>query len=222
MAAAVSEEPVVTPVETVPGTGGGGGGFADFDPGGGDGRGDDGRDPWRPGIYRTAMWSILVSVTILFFMLGLVYVLRSRTPDFWKPIHLPRMLIASTAVLLVSSATCEAARRTLNRSFLTVTLTLGCVFLGMQVQAWRELAAEGAFVEANPHSFFFFMFTGVHGMHLFAGILMLWYLLIRAMFPSPREKNAARVREHADVATLYWHFMGALWLGLFLLLWFRG
>jgi len=221
--AAVSEEaPPVTPVETVPGTGGGGGGFADFDPGGGDGRGDDGRDRWRPGVYRTAMWSILVSVTILFLMLGLVYVLRSRTPDFWQPIHLPRILIGSTVVLLVSSATCEAARQTLNRTFLTVTLTLGCVFLGMQVQAWRELAAQGAFVEANPHSFFFYMFTGVHGIHLFAGILMLWYMLIRAVFPSLREKNAARVRERADVAALYWHFMGGLWLGLFLLLWFRG
>jgi len=222
MAAAGTEELVVTPVETVPGGGGGGGGFVDFDPGGGDGRGDDGRDRWRPGIYRTAMWSILVSVVILFFMLGLVYVLRSRTPDFWRPMRLPRVLFASTAVLLLSSATCEVFRRTLNRALLTLTLTLGCLFIGLQVQAWRELAVQDVFVGANPHSFFFYLFTGVHAVHLLAGILMLWYVLIRSVFPSLREVNLARVRERTDVATLYWHVMGVLWVGLFLLLWFCG
>jgi cytochrome c oxidase subunit 3 len=221
MAATVTEKPIVEPVERVPGTGQGGGGVDDFHPGG-DGGGDDGRDRWRPGLYRAAMWTAVIAITTLFVALAVAYIVRSSNPKFWEPVRLPRILIGSTVVLLLSSFTCEAARRSLNRSSLTATLSLGCIFLGMQVEAWRELAAQGVFVEANPHSFFFYLFTGVHGIHLIAGILMLWYMLLRAVFPSWREANKARVRERADGATLYWHVMDGLWLGLFLLLWFRG
>jgi cytochrome c oxidase subunit 3 len=220
MAAAVSEEPIVTPVEKIPGTGRGGGGFVHFHPGG-DGGGGDGRERWRPGLYRVAMWATVMAVTTLFVALAFAYVVRSGNPKFWQPVRIPRILIGSTVVLLVSSITCEAARRTLNRAILAATLSLGCIFLGMQAEAWRELASQGVFVAANPHSTFFYLFTGVHGIHLLAGLLMLWYTLLRSVFPSLRETNLAWVRERAGVAALYWHVMDGLWLGLFLLLWFR-
>jgi cytochrome c oxidase subunit III len=221
MAAAVSEEPIVNPVEKIPGTSRGGGGVVHFHPGGDDGGGGDGRERWRPGLYRLAMWATVVAVTTLFVVLAVAYVLRSNTPDFWRPIRIPRILIGSTAVLLLSSVTCEAARRTLHRAFLTATLALGCTFLGMQSEAWRELASQGVFVAENPHSTFFYLFTGVHGIHLLAGIAMLWYMLLRAVLPALRDTNLAHARERADVAALYWHVMDGLWLGLFLLLWFR-
>jgi cytochrome c oxidase subunit 3 len=221
MAAAVSEEPIVTPVEKLPGTGRGGGGVVHFHPGGDGGGGGDGRERWRPGLYRVAMWTTVIAVTTLFVVLAVAYIVRSGNPRFWAPVHIPRILIGSTVVLLVSSVTCEAARRTLRRGYLVATLSLGCVFLGMQVQAWRDLASQGVFVSENPHSFFFYLFTGVHGIHLLAGIAMLWYMLLRSVFPTLRELNLARVRERADVAALYWHVMDGLWLGLFLLLWFR-
>ena len=222
MAAAVSEEPLVTPVENLPGTGRGGGGFVHFHPGGdGGGGGGDGRERWRPGLYRVAMWATVIAVTTLFVMLAVAYLVRSTNPKFWAPIQIPRVLIGSTVVLLVSSLTCEVARRTLKRGFLVATLSLGCIFLGMQMEAWRDLASQGVFVAGNPHSFFLYLFTGVHGIHLFAGIAMLWYMLLRSVFPSLREANIERVRERADAAALYWHVMDGLWLGLFLLLWFR-
>jgi cytochrome c oxidase subunit 3 len=221
VAAAVSEEPIVTPVERIPGTSQGGGGSSHFRPGDdGDSGGGDGRERWRPGLYHVAMWTTVTAVTALFVALAVAYLARSSNPEFWQPVLLPRILLASTAVLLLSSVTCEAARRTLHSGWLAATLSLGCLFLGMQVQAWRELAAQGVFVAGNPHSSFFYMFTGVHGIHLFAGIFMLWYMLLRAVFPSKRDANLALVRERADMTALYWHVMDGLWLGLFLLLWF--
>jgi len=221
MAAAVSEEPIVTPVEKVPGYGRGGGGVVHFHPGGDGGGGGDGRERWRPGLYRTAMWTTVIAVITLFVMLAVAYLVRSGNPRFWQPLRIPHILIGSTGVLLLSSLTCEVTRRTLRRTFLVATLSLGCVFLGMQVQAWRDLSSEGVFVAGNPHSFFLYLFTGVHGIHVLAGIAMLWYMLLRAVFPSLRERNLSRARERADAAALYWHVMDGLWLGLFLLLWFR-
>ena len=219
MAAAVTEEPIVNPVENIPGTSRGGGGADHFHPGGDDG-GGDGREGWRPGLYRFAMWFVAVAISTLFVVLAFVYAVRSGNPDFWPPVRIPRILIASTVVLLASSVTCEAARRTLGRFWLTATLSLGCTFLALQVAAWRELASAGVFIAGNPHSTFFYLFAGVHGLHLLAGLGMLWYMLMRALFPTRRELNLAFVRERADAAAIYWHAMDALWLGLFLVLWF--
>jgi len=110
MAAAVSEEPIVAPVERIPGTSRGGGGNSHFRPGDDDGGGGgDGRERWRPGLYRVAMWTTIVAVTTLFVALAVAYIARSSNPNFWQPVLLPHILLASTLVLLLSSVTCEAA-----------------------------------------------------------------------------------------------------------------
>ncbi len=227
MAAAVLEE-LIAPAEKKTGTGRGGGGPVDTHPGGGGGGGGgDGDDHWPAGVYRVGMRAVVVSVTTLFVALAVVYISRSRNPKYWEPVQIPRILTGSTFILLLSSAAMEGARRGLRkgdarryRTLLAATLSLACAFLAMQVEACRELVAEGVFVAANPHSFFFYMFTGSHALHLAAGIAMLWYMLLRAVFPSLRDSNQARAYERADAAALYWHTIDTVWLGLFLLLWF--
>jgi cytochrome c oxidase subunit 3 len=229
MAAAAFEE-LIAPAEKDPGTGRGGGGPVDEGPGwGGDGGGGEGDEHWLAGTYLVGMRAVVVAVVTLFAALALVYILRSRNPKYWEPVRIPPVLAAATLVLLSSSATMEAARRLLRagdarrfRTLLALTLSLACAFLAMQVEACRELVAEGMFVAANPHSFFLYMFTGSHALHLAGGIAMLWYMLLRAVLPSLRETNAARVRERADAAALYWHAIDAVWLGLFALLCFVG
>ena len=173
------------------------------------------------------MRAVLVSITTLSVVLAILYASRSPNAEDWEPVRIPRILTGSTVILLLSSAAMEGARRGLRkgdarryRILLAATLSLACAFLAMQVEACRELVAEGVFVAANPHSFFFYMFTGSHALHLAAGIAMLWYMLLRAVFPSMRDSNQARVYERADAAALYWHAIDAVWLGLFLLLWF--
>lgn len=211
---------------------GNGGGPGDFDPGdhdGGGGDGDGGEEDSPSGIYRVTVWATLTAVLTLFAVLALAYVVRSRSPKFWEPIVLPRVLWASTAVLLISSLTCHAARRAMHRvhefayaMWLGLTAILGLVFLALQVTAWRDLAARGIFLSENPHSSFFYLFTAAHGLHVLCGILLLLFLSIRAFLPSWRRKRIAFRQEIADVAAIYWHFMDGLWCGLFLLLLLRG
>ncbi len=86
-----------------------------------------------------------------------------------------------------------------------MTACIGTAFLASQLTAWRELVRSGAFLFQNPHSSFFYLFTGLHALHLIGGLVALLVVLLRR---SPR-------RELVDVVTYYWHFLGVLWIVLF-------
>ncbi len=215
-------------------TGDGSGNFngpGDFDPGGhgGGGDGDDGEQDSPAGIYRVGMWAMMSAVGTLFIVLAIAYIARSAMPRFWQPVELPKILWFSTGVLLLSSLTCEAARRSLSHfretaygAWLFVTALLGIVFLVMQVKAWQRLADQGAFLSENPHSSFFYLFTAAHGLHLAAGAIVLAILAVRAWLPLRRRQRMEIRLEIAGAATVFWHFMDGIWIALFTLLLVRG
>jgi len=165
-----------------------------------------------PGTYRVILISTCGSIFAFFTALIIAYWWRSRTPPYWEPIPLPRTLWFSTAFILASSITFEAARRVFRKGeyrlasrFFVITGCLGTAFLASQLTAWRALVASGAFLAQNPHSSFFYLFTGLHALHLIGGIVALLVVMFRH---APR-------RELVDVVTYYWHFLGVLWLALF-------
>jgi cytochrome c oxidase subunit 3 len=171
---------------------------------------EDGRAP--AGTYRIVLLSTCGSIFAFFTALIVAYVWRAQTPPFWDPIPLPATLWLSTGLILASSGTFEAARRVFRKGerreafrLLIVTACIGAAFLASQFTAWRELVRSGAFLFQNPHSSFFYLFTGLHALHLIGGLVALLVVLLRR---SPR-------RELVDVVTYYWHFLGVLWIVLF-------
>jgi len=177
--------------------------------------------------YRIGMWVALGSITMLFTALTSAYIVRSRlnTANDWQPLSVPQMLWLSTSLILLSSATFEAARRFLRRHddrryrlWLLATVGLGLGFLLTQLLAWRELVGQGIYLTSNPHSSFFYLLTAVHALHLMGGILMLGLLLWRALGRRSESRSRARRQDSADAVGLYWHFMDGLWVYLFLLL----
>jgi cytochrome c oxidase subunit III len=178
-----------------------------------------------PDRYRTGMLVALAGVAMMFTALTSAYIVRAGTWNDWRPISMPRMLWVSTGIILLSSLTFEVARRALKlgrnvafKRWLLVTVVLGLGFLATQLMAWRELAAAGVYLASNPHSSFFYVLTGVHGLHLLGGILFLDYLLLRS-WRNRSEENGARKRQSVvGAAALYWHFMFGVWIYLFLLL----
>ena len=206
--------------------GGSGGGPGDAEPGDHwDGGGDDGERGPPPGSYHVGIWASMVAIAAFFFALGLAYVLRSRLPKHWTPVELPHMFWVSTAILLVSSGTAEAARQMLRRgrevaycSWIAATLLLGVAFLAAQFLSWRQLAAQGVFLAGNPHSSFLYLFTAAHAAHLAGGMLALLYLLLRAVATLVKAGKHPKRGEASDVVVTYWHFMDAIWIALFSLL----
>jgi len=143
----------------------------------------------------------------------------------WQPVRVPRTFFVSTILILTSSVTLEKARRRIAIDlqeygrWLLVTLCLGLAFVASQLIAWRQLVAEGVFLSSNPHSSFFYLFSGAHGLHLMGGMIALAVLTARArrlLLGIEDEKRTAGT----EAVCLYWHFMDGLWVALFLLLWF--
>jgi len=184
-------------------------------------------DPTKapPGAYRVLIWTACISISAFFAALIIAYVWRSGMASYWEPFRLPRVLWLSTALILLSSGTIQAACRSLKHSldrqyvgWLSITAVLGLGFLVSQWFAWMQLSRQGVFLSSNPHSSFFYLLTAMHGLHLSVGLLALTYLLIRTRQRSAEEAAEARRHARAGAVGIYWYFMDGLWIYLFLLL----
>ena len=179
--------------------------------------------------YRLGTWVAMASIVMLFTALSSAYIVRAASSSDWQPLAMPRILLLSSVLLLISSGTLEGARRKLRdgasnayKSWLLLTVVLGAGFLVSQLIAWRQLAKQGVYIASNPHSSFFYLFTATHGVHLFGGLTALSYLSLRsrAQLKDKSTMAMAKAQAKADAVTLYWHFMDFLWLYLFVLLFY--
>ncbi len=177
--------------------------------------------------FRTGAWVLVAGIVMLFTALTSAYIVRSASSNDWQPIAMPKVLWLSTALILISSITMEISRRSVKQQrdqvygrWLIVTVALGLAFLATQLFAWRQLVRQGVYLASNPYNSFFYLFTAAHGLHLLGGILALGYLLLRTTRRRSTVEGELRRAGAADAATIYWHFMDGLWVGLFLLLFF--
>ena len=153
----------------------------------------------------------------------------------WFPVPLPKLMLINTVVLLISTFTMELARRQAARtaalarraavprvsddagekiSWLALTVGLGLSFLAGQWMVWRELAANGFYVSSSPSSSFVYLLTGMHGVHLFGGVVA----LLIAGVASLQRRTAGSQSIVLDVTGWYWHFMAFLWVCILCLL----
>jgi cytochrome c oxidase subunit 3 len=183
-------------------------------PEGGDGPGDGRVDPVRFGL-----WAFLGTVCMLFIGFTSAYILRRSSAD-WRDLAAPPLLWLNTAALLTSSVTLEMARRRLRgwdlpatQRWVQATGLLGLLFLAGQLGAWRVLASEGVYLATNPHSSFFYVLTGLHGVHLLGGLV--WFAVVLARV---RRMAYTPGSDGLGLFATYWHFLAALWLYLLFLL----
>jgi cytochrome c oxidase subunit III len=195
--------------------------------------------------YRLFVFLIFIGVLIFFTALSSAYIIRrggghtdwqtGRYIRDWQPLTLPSILWVNTLLLLLSSCTLEIARRNLVRlaaiapavsvpgvrrerklsaPWLLITLALGFGFLAGQYLAWEQLQNSGVLIATNPSSSFFYILTGAHAAHLTGGIIALVYATGLSLFSQRLEREVVVV----DVTAWYWHFMGLLWIYIYLLL----
>ena len=168
---------------------------------------------------------VLATVTMTFGAMITVFIGRSEATLFWAHIAVPKILWATTAILLTSSVLFEAARRRLRvhdqGGFFRLTAWttgLGLLFLAGQVTAWFQILRSGIVLAKNPHSWFIFLFTGLHGMHIVVGLAGLVYLLVRTRVPASGPKYQMTTRAVANGVSVFWHYLDFLWIVLFVLL----
>ncbi len=162
---------------------------------------------------------LLVSTTILFGAFTTALVMRRSVGTDWLPVPKPRILLANTVVLLLSSAALHGARRALHAHARTAfnfwwtggTL-LGMLFLAGQCAAWKQLQAAGVYMGKNPSNAFFYTMTVAHALHLCGGLTALLYVEIHAL----RLRLGPVKRTAVDLSAILWHFLDATWLYLML------
>jgi cytochrome c oxidase subunit 3 len=145
----------------------------------------------------------------------------------WPPSHIPHgflgsLVIINTALLLVSSVTLHYAHVALRKGnrtrfiqLLAATLLLGVVFLGGQVYEYYEfIIVEGFTLTEGVFASAFFGLTGLHGLHVSLGAVLLGIVFIRSL------KGQYDAERHTSVSTvsMYWHFVDAVWVFLVVVL----
>jgi len=165
------------------------------------------------------VWIFLTTVTMLFAAFTSSYIIRRVSAD-WQEIAFPPILWLNTLVLIGSSVSLVLAQRAVQRSsphnvrkYLALSCLLGIGFLLGQVACWVQLAGQGIFLPTNPHSSFFYILTGLHGLHLFGGLVALVYAAMKS-----RTDDLVRLGHVVRASALYWHFMAGLWLYVLLVL----
>ncbi len=168
---------------------------------------------------------ILATVTMTFGAMIGVFMYRSLAPKYWGHVQMPALLWITTSLLLASSYTFERARRVLavndQRGFhrwMQWTFGLAAVFLVGQVLALWQLLHGGLVLAKNPHSWFIFLFSGLHGAHIIGGLLGIAYLLFRTREPASGPKYQVQTRVVAKAVAICWHYLDFLWIVMFVLL----
>ena len=169
------------------------------------------------------LWLIIISIIMMFAAFTSAYIVRKEEGN-WLEFSLPNNLLINTLILIVSSVCMQlaytAARKdNLNqlKVFLAGTLVLGIAFLVGQWQAWSNLVNNRVFfggVDANPSGSFLYVLTGVHGFHLVTGLIFVLIVLVSSFQFKVHSKNLLRI----ELCTIYWHFLGGLWVYLYLFL----
>ena len=145
----------------------------------------------------------------------------------WKPFDLPVQVWISTAIIVISSFTYHFGKtavtrndQPLSKKWFSITTVLGAAFISSQILVWVTLNARGFYVQSNPYTGFFYILTAVHAVHVLGGITALGSVLLRSWYPTENPANIAKRTALAQVVGWYWHFMGGLWVVLFILLGF--
>jgi cytochrome c oxidase subunit 3 len=151
-----------------------------------------------------------------------------KFPELFRAEHakLDRVLgAANTVVLITSSFTVvlgvDAIRRgkaRLLEAYFGTTILLAAVFLCVKYVEYAAKFHHGLYPGTNLFFSLYFMMTGLHGIHVLAGMALLAYVIAL----SRRGRLSEAWHTPAEMSGLYWHFVDLVWIYLFPMLYLIG
>jgi cytochrome c oxidase subunit 3 len=171
---------------------------------------------WHP--KRVLLILLIFSIVMMFAAFTSGYIVR-RDEGNWREFDLPMSMLFNSIVIALSSVAMQwayfmAKRDEVKRANLGLLLTmvLGMVFLFGQVHSWGDLVAGHTFFGGAGS--FVYVLMGVHAFHLVTGLIFVAVVLKRSL----NYQVHSRAMLSIGNATLYWHFLGGLWLYLYFFL----
>ena len=177
--------------------------------------------------FKQMLWISMISMTMMFAGLTSAYVVSKGRED-WVSFVLPSAFFISTMLIILSSLSFYVAKKTLlagdqkkTTLWLLLTLILGLSFVFYQFNGFNQLIEAGLYTtgpQSNVASSFLYVITGAHLLHIFAGIISLTIVLVRNI------SGKYSVSSHLgfSLGAIFWHFVDALWIYLFVFFYFIG
>ena len=173
-------------------------------------------------------WLYLMTDCILFASVFATYaVLVNHTaggPSGKDIFELPYVL-GETALLLVSSCTYGFAMIAAHRGFkgqtlawLAATFVLGAGFIGMEINEFHHLIAEGFGPDKSAFLSSFFTLVGMHGLHVTAGLVWMVIMMLQVSRRGLTDRNNTRLM----CLSLFWHFLDIVWICVFTIVYLMG
>ncbi|MBX0333211.1 cytochrome c oxidase subunit 3 [Pontibacter sp. HSC-14F20] len=166
---------------------------------------------------------LIISIIMMFAAFTSAYLVR-RAEGNWLEFDLPNILLINTVIIALSSVTMQLAHNAAAqdniarlRLLLYLTFGLGIAFLIGQWNGWAELVSNNVYFggeASNPSGSFMYVLTGVHGFHLITGLIYVAVVIISSLRYNVHSKSMLRIQ----LCTIYWHFLGGLWLYLYIFL----
>lgn len=184
---------------------------------------DEAKKPMSMHPKKFALWLFLVTIIMIFASLTSYYIVR-KSEGAWLEFDLPNYFWINSLIIILSSAAMHwayysAKKDDFQRLKLAMLLTtlLGLGFLVGQYFAWEALY-QGGIVFAGKHSnaagSLIYVLSGLHGLHVIGGVIFLLVVATNSVMLKIHSKNLTQI----EMCATYWHFLGALWIYLFVFL----
>jgi len=169
------------------------------------------------------MWIFIFTSFMFFAALTSGFIVYAGGTGHGMKVILPQAFIYSTAAIILSSVTMylssKAARELQlekQRLYLSITILLGVLFFIGQIYAWYVLVNKMGIYFSNPNATqsFIYVFTGMHLIHILAGLMLLGNTLYRARRDTPQVKNLYNMQ----MSSIFWHFVDIIWIYLYVFL----
>jgi cytochrome c oxidase subunit 3 len=176
---------------------------------------------------RVAMFCLIAAeaaIFTIFVVAYLFYIGKSLAGPMPKDVL--RVPILYTICLLSSSLTIHLAVNALRRgnirsfrSWWFGTLALGAIFLFGTASEWHRLIySDGLTISTNLFGTTYYSLVGLHGFHVIVGLLCISIVMGFTILGSLKQTHADR----AEVLSLYWHFVDAVWVVVFIVVYVIG
>ncbi|MCU1272048.1 MAG: cytochrome c oxidase, subunit [Acidobacteriaceae bacterium] len=181
----------------------------------------------RPDRGRVGMFSLIgaeSAIFTIFVVAYLFYIGKSLTGP--TPKDVLSVPVFYTICLLSSSLTIHLAAKSLRRgsvgtfgAWWFATIALGATFLYGTATEWHRLIyQEGLTISTNLFGTTYYSLVGLHGFHVIVGLLALSIVMTFFLMGKVKSEHAERV----DVLSLYWHFVDAVWVVVFTVVYVLG
>ena len=184
---------------------------------------------------RFGLWLGIVSMSMLFAGFTSAYIVRKAAGN-WDYFEMPPIFYLSTFLIVLSSCSLHMAhisnkqnKKGLLLLGLLITFILGGIFGIIQFVGWNELSGQGIFIEGSGGKVsgsFFYVITIGHFTHVIGGMIVLSIALLRSFWLFKKkgldntfqESKFVKFHIRTDLITIFWHFLGVLWIYLFVFL----